>query len=345
MDKNTGDNGVGNRRIRVLESFAPPHDRTNPYSVLLFDSIAEQIDAEYFTWRRALRHDYDVLHLHWPEVKVRGTSPLRSVIRSVAFVAVLLRIRLTGRALVRTLHDATPHERPTFWQRRIIRLSERWTTLWITLTPSVQPSTPAPLRVIPHGHYRDWFAPSSGAESVRGRILHFGQLRPYKGTVALIEAFMALPDRQLSLRVVGSAPDDELRATLVALCARDDRVELLARYVPDDELRGEILASEIVVLPYLNITNSGSLLLALSLDRPALAAGAPAIRQVAAEVGPGWVQVFDGRLDSDTLDAALTTLRLEPPAGRPDLAERDWAVVGAAHVEAFAAAIRLVTRR
>jgi beta-1,4-mannosyltransferase len=331
-------------RIKVLESFAPPHERTNPYCVLLFDSFPEVIDADHFTWRRALTGDFDVFHLHWPEVKVRSSSAMRSTLRGAAFLLLLFRIRITGRALVRTLHDAAPHERPTVLQRWVLRLCDRWTTLWITLTDVVVPPTSAPVRIIPHGHYRDWFEPPAGVDPTPGRLLHFGQLRPYKGTTPLVEAFMALRDEDLSLHIAGATPGKELEAALRTLCARDDRVRLRVGYLPDEDLRREILASELVVLPYLNITNSGSLLLALSLDRPVLASAAPAVAEVAGEVGPGWVQLFHGPISSETLQAALSRLRRDRPTGRPDLSSREWEGIGAAHARAFEDALRIVGR-
>ena len=85
-------------------------------------------------------------------------------------------------------------------------------------------------------------------------------------------------------------------------------------YVTDDVLVREVTASELVVLPFANMTNSGSLLLALSLDRPVLVPSQPMTEQLAAEVGPGWVLTYAGPLEPAVLLDALAAARRSPPA-------------------------------
>ena len=206
-----------------------------------------------------------------------------------------------GAALVRTLHNVTPHEPPTWLQARALRLSDRATTLWITLTERTQPPTSAPAVIVPHGHYRDWFARAPHVERVPGRLLHFGRVRPYKGLGSLLAAFSRLPGEAFSLRVVGKTEADHLAAELHAACDADPRITALDAYVSDEVLAREVYESELVVLPFTETTNSGSLLLALSLDRPVLVPRSPIVDEIAAEVGPGWVLTYDGTLDADVL--------------------------------------------
>jgi len=137
---------------------------------------------------------------------------------------------------------------------------------------------------------------------------------------------------------VGATVDDDVAADVRAAAARDPRITTLADYVPDDELVREITSSELVVLPFAAITNSGSLLLALSLDRPVLVPSSPMTDALAAEVGPGWVLTYDGTLQPATLEQALADARSLGVEGRPDLSGREWGVIGAAHAEVFAGA-------
>lgn len=334
--------------LTVLESFGPPHGRTNPYLVQLFASFPDRIHAEYFSWGRALRGDYDVLHVHWPEVMVRGSDRLRTVLRCGAFLLTLLRIRLTRRALVRTLHNRQPHERPDPVQRALIRLCDRWTTEWIILNRETPPPTSAPRTLAPIGHARDWFEdPGVGAPDrpVPGRLVQFGLVRRYKGIDVLLRAFADLDDPAATLHVIGSTSDDDLRSQLLAAQAADERVTWLDEYVPDPQLRDEVVSAELVVLPFSDITNSSSLVLALSLDRPVLVPRAPATAEIADEVGPGWVRLYDGELTSDLLADALAELRAAPPAAAPVLEARDWGRIGELHAEAFERACAEVGRR
>ena len=331
-------------RIRVLESFGPPHQQTNPYIVQLYRAMPPSVDALYFSWGRALRGDYDVFHLHWPEIFVRGVTRPKALIRGTLFLLLLLRLRLGRKALVRTLHDRIPHEAPNPLQRVVIALSERWTTLWITLNSESRPPQGAPFVRSEIGHFKDWFAPPD-REPQPGRLVHFGLVRRYKGVTRLIRAFAEVPDESLSLHIVGAVQDPILRDEIETLCAADPRVVVTDDYVSDDVLRSEVLDSQLVVLPFSRITNSSSLILALSLDRPVLAPRASSISEVAEEVGPGWVWLYDGELEADDIARALEHVTTALPTVPPDLSRRDWSVIGEDHAGAFAEAVALTRRQ
>lgn len=327
------------RPLVVLESFGPPHERTNPYLVELFASFPTDIDARYFSWGRALRGDYDVFHLHWPEVMVRGRDPIRTVARSLAFLSVLVRIRLGRRAMVRTLHNVRPHERPHLLQRAIISLSERWTTVWITLSDGALPppgatSVRAPIGRTPTG-------PAPADSIVRGRIVYFGNIRPYKGVEQLVDAVAALEGPEVSLRLYGACADPGLARRLRESVRDDPRIEWDERFVSDAELQDGIAAAQLVVLPFTDVSNSSSVLHALSLGRPVLTPRRPATLEVADEVGPGWVHLYDGDLDADVL---RRTVGAGLPSVAPDLSRRSWEAIGGLHAIAFRSAAEAVGR-
>lgn len=322
-------------RIVVLESFVAPHAQTNPYSTQLFDSFPPSVAAEYFTWKRALIGNYDVFHVHWPEVKLRGASPFKSFLRSTLFLVTLLRIRVTRRALVRTLHDRQPHEPLSRLQQWIADLCDRWTTVWIVLNEHVPPPTDAPVILAPHGHYRDWFDADRSTPIRPGRLIHFGLIRRYKGVDSLLTAFRATPGPDLRLRIAGRPMDDSSAEAIAAAVASDERISARCEFIPDEELAVEILESELVVLPFVAVTNSGSLMLALSLGRPALVSKSPTVDALSAEVGSGWVHAYDGELDPGTIERTLEKVRSEPRSSEPDLSAREWPLVGELHADAF----------
>lgn len=329
-----------------MESFPAPHSQTNPYSVQLFRSFPPEVDASYFSWIGAIRGDYDVFHLHWPEVFVRSVSGPKSLIRGALFLLILIRIRIGKKALVRTLHDQVPHEPPNFLQKWLIELSERWTTLWIVLSSASEAPEGALSRRSTIGHFENWFEPIEIAP-VPGRLLHFGLVRRYKGVDTLVRAFQELDDPALSLRIVGTVQDEDLERTITEACAADSRITADCNYVSDEVLRSEVLSSSLVVLPFSRITNSSSLVLALSLQRPVLAPSAPSILEIAEEVGPGWVYLYDDTLAPADIETALRQVRDCPPSQPPDLSLRDWTRIGHDHAEAFEfayASVRSSTR-
>jgi beta-1,4-mannosyltransferase len=325
----------------VLESFGPPRARSNPYRMQLVRSMPASVRVLYFSWKRALTGRFDVFHVHWPEVVLQGRTRVRTAVRCTLFLVVLLRIRVQRKALVRTLHDVAPYEPVTAMRRLSIRLLDRWTTLWIVLADATPPPRPGPIVMVPIGHYRDWFAGTVRAESRPGRLVHFGLLRRYKGIDALLAAFSGVTDDRMTLRIVGHPQDGETAAAIERACRADGRISAITAYVPDDQLVREVTESELVVLPFDRVTNSSSLILALSLDRPVLVPSTPITEELAAEVGPGWVLTYKGTLEADEISGALEEARHSPGRRSPDLSRREWDVIGSQHAAAFVRAVAI----
>jgi beta-1,4-mannosyltransferase len=65
-------------------------------------------------------------------------------------------------------------------------------------------------------------------------------------------------------------------------------------------------------------------------------------RELAVEVGAGWVLNYAAPLRAHHLSDALIELRHAGQRGRPDLSARGWADVGELHVAAFRRAVKLL---
>jgi beta-1,4-mannosyltransferase len=333
------------RRLVVLQSFPRPRPTTNPYLVMLADSLraVDGVEVWNFSWSRALRGGYDVFHVHWPEILVSGQSPAKKAVRQVLFVLFLLRLRVTRTPLVRTAHNL---ELPSGISRREVLLltwADRWTTLRIRVNDSTELPGDVPVETVVHGHYRDWYAPHRRSEPVPGRLTFFGLVRRYKGVDRLLTAFgdTAGSADALQLRIAGRPSSTDLAGELTRLAADDDRVSLSLSFLDDAELVREVTAAELVVLPYREMHNSGGALTALSLGRPVLVPDNVVNRRLSEEAGPGWVHRYRGDLDAADLLGALAALRSAPPHGAPDLGRRDWDRAGPAHRDAYRRAIAL----
>jgi beta-1,4-mannosyltransferase len=320
--------------LRVLHSLRPP-DGTTRYVDQMIAAAPPAVSVLTFSWPRALLGSYDVFQLHWPESLLRHRTRLGSSAKRLLTRMLLLRLRVTRTPLVRTAHNLAPHEAGDAGERRLLAALQRRTAHWIALNPTTELPAGASASVILHGHYRDRFDRPAGLP-VRGRVLQFGLIRPYKGVERLIETFVALNRPDLSLRVVGKPIDDEMRREVETRAAQDPRVQLSLAFVPDDELAREVHAAELVVLPYRELHNSGVALVALSLDRPVLVPRTPSSEALRGEAGPEWVLLFDGELTAQVLEAAIDraagTVRA---GGGPDLRGRDWDTVGRRHAEVY----------
>lgn len=318
----------------VLFSTRAPDANTNPYLIQLVQSLQGRATLEFFTPRKLLLGDYDVLHLHWPEYTFRRDNARFTAWTQLLVALAQLRLRITRKRVVRTLHNLAPHESAGLIEKLLLRGFDASTTCWIRLNPATPARAPRTATIL-HGDYRDWFAQHPKQESVAGRLLFFGQIRAYKGIEALLGAFVGIDDAALQLHLVGNPINADAIAGIRELAARDARVALMPRHVDDAELCREIGAAEIVVLPYEKMHNSGALLLALSLDRPAIAPRSEATLALRQEVGAGWLALYDAPLTAEKLRACIAEIRDATRAAAPDLSARDWDEAGRKHAQVY----------
>lgn len=325
-----------------MQSFGTPRATTNPYIHLLDAALADTDGVDHLRWTRlrALLGRYDAIQFHWPELLFGGSTRPRALARRTFATALRIRLSLTRVAVIRTVHNLKPHDDATAWERRYLAWLDRRTDHRILLnaqTP-LAPGTPATL--IPHGHYRDWFA-SIPVIPASPQVLGFvGLVRRYKGVEDLLDAFKATahiaPD--LRLRIAGSPAGQDIEHELQSRAITDRRVRLDLRYLSEEQFAHVVMKCSGVVLPYRSMYNSGSVLAALSLGRPVLVPRTAVTESLAAEVGPGWVTTFDGALCSAMLLRFAEAVAC-PPETSPDLSAREWDSVGVRHRAVFAEAI------
>lgn len=332
----------------VQQSFPDPRPTTNPYLVMLGDSIAAVpgVELRTFTWRRVLTQRFDVFHVHWPEILVSGHSPAKKLVRQFFTLLLIAKLAITRTPIVRTAHNLDLPQGISRRERWLLGLMDRRTTLRIRLNPLTPVPQGTAVETILHGHYRDWFAVYPKVERVPGRLAYVGLVRRYKAVDALIAAFRtAFGSAQASLTIAGRPSSDELVRQLEEIADGDPRIEMRFAYLSDEELVQAVSAAELVVLPYREMHNSGGALSALSLDTPVLVPANEVNRMLAAEVGDGWVLEYEGELTSADLEQALQRAQVVVRSGaRPDLSAREWSGAGRAHVAAYRRAMALMRR-
>ena len=333
---------TGTTHITVLQSLSPPDVNTR-YVNQVVDGAPDAVTMRFFTWRTALLGRYDVLHVHWPELLIRAPRPLKARLRRLALYTLLLRARLQHIPIVRTMHNLTPHEVGHNAETRALDALDARTALVIRLNPTTPVEPESRAVTILHGHYRDRFSGMRRPDSVSGRILYFGLIRPYKGVETLLQVFRALPGRDLTLHVVGR-PSSGLGAIITTEAAQDARISSVLRFVSDEELVVEVGEAELVVLPYREMHNSGVLLVTLSLDRPVLVPSTPSNQALADEVGPDWIYLYDGELTPEILQGTLGRMRAAGSRPRPRLDDRDWKTLGLQSYRAYLRALQLAGR-
>jgi glycosyltransferase involved in cell wall biosynthesis len=138
-------------------------------------------------------------------------------------------------------------------------------------------------------------------------LLFFGRISPYKGLEYLLSALERIPNPGYRLLIIGSVqnfPDYwsgiQQRIQASGLGARIiQRIE----FIPDEDTELYFKAADVLILPYVNIFQSGVLVLAYSFGLPVIAAD---VGSLGKEVVPGITgYVFRSR-DSDHLAETIT---------------------------------------
>lgn len=344
-------------QLRVLSYPPQEGEKRNPYLELLYEPLlAAGVTVDSYSGRRALRGRYDIWHVHWPErVFGRGWS-LRAVRRSVTLLLLLRLQRLCGARIVWTIHNLDHHE-----IRRRVGVGLFWRLFasqvdgFISMTSSGVPLAlarfPALGRkrhvVIRHGDYRGRYSRQDrnaararlGVESTAPVFLFCGLIRAYKNVPRLLSAFSQVADDRAVLLIAGEVLDERHRAQVIELAERDSRVRLHLGFVSGEDMAAHLAAADLVVLPFREVYNSGSVMLALSLDRPVLVPASPTMQELRELVGGRWVHCYDGQLDATVLERVMETVRTAGNLGTPDLRPFGWGGIGAQTLDFYQAIV------
>lgn len=297
---------------------------SNPYARLLYSEIrglGARVD-EFAPWR-AISNSYDIFHLHWPEYYIAQRNPVKAYAGSIVLLALVSWCRLRGAKVIWTVHNLESHNktRPRaeeiFWKLftnmvdAYISLNEAGRELITRRFPATKG---LPFATILHGHYRDAYPSEMDRLEARRRLgippdrkvfLFFGSLARYKGLTHLVEAFRSLADRDVVLCIAGAVADKSIEPFLRAESREDPRFCLQLSRVPTRAVELYFKASDVVVLPFSDIFNSGSALLALSFDRPLLVPALGGMSELQQLVGDNWVSTYEGILTADHLSRAM----------------------------------------
>jgi UDP-glucose:(heptosyl)LPS alpha-1,3-glucosyltransferase len=292
------------RRIASL----PNTSGLNPYSSLLNKELERQgfefAEGELrYGWLWAARESVAFLHFNWPEGHYfhnkgpRKLRPMLSWLKLGLFVSRLALARALDYRLVWTIHQVYPHESSSRCRDHLAAVSlSRLAHVLLAHDNSTAEQARATLSlrdkridVVSHGSYRGVYRPGRTREEVRRELgvgadafcfLSFGELRGHKALDVLVDAFRTVPDPGIALVIAGRPKNASVAARLREASHRDRRIKVIAEYVPDDRVAELFEACDVAVVARGDGGTSGSLILALSMARPTIAADMPAYRHV-----------------------------------------------------------------
>lgn len=309
--------------MRILAR--PGENAQNPYVRLLYGSLAraEGVELEGFRpWKPLRKRRPDVFLVQWPETVFDHSLAAGLLVgRGIALAASILRRR--GSRVVWIAHNLQSHERrfpraeDRFWStfcRQVdatAALSQAGLAAALDRHPEL---TGKPGIVVPHGHYRGTYPDTVRREEARrtrgipgeARVtLFFGRILSYKNVPELVAAFLATAQENDLLCVVGRPREEHLAREIRIASKGDPRIRLEFGFVPDDQIQEWFRAADLCVLPFREILNSGSAILALSFDLPVLVPEQGAMAELREAAGSEWVRTYRGPLTAPVLESAL----------------------------------------
>ncbi|TJY43453.1 glycosyltransferase family 4 protein [Cohnella pontilimi] len=325
----------------------PKTSQLNRYSNLLSDSLcAAGLDIRDLKHGKLMLHigptkPGDIVHVHWVHHAYQHRNPLLFIVKSFIFVLTMVWLKLKKVQLIWTIHNLYPHEVKFRKMERFMRtLICRFCGKLIVASESIKKKVMAEFNVpankiyvVKHGHYLGVYKPQGvdfrsryHIHEADGVYLFLGAIKAYKGVEDLIESFQAIKTPNRYLIIAGKA-DREMEAYLKRLDNTENIIPDL-RFIPDEEVADLIRAADVMVMPYKEITTSGTAILGLSFQKLIVMPENDFIDEYFREDMVVRYDPADGSGLANAMKAALNVKKAETTAKYEEvLKELDWSTI------------------
>ena len=246
-----------------------------------------------------VRHSLDTLNPFSWRIDVHSSGivliPAWTFFVAPVLGAVARRARREGNAVIVIVHNLTDHEGAR-WKLALSRWQLTAADAFVVHTEDQlrqlrDQGFDQPATVLPHPAYSDFPEPAGSLPRERAlELLFFGLVRHYKGVDIALRALAGSGLTDVRLTVAGEVWDhkDSLRQ-LLNMPELRGKVELVDRYVSDQEAAELFARCDAVVAPYRSVTGSGVLALARRYRRPVLASDLPGFDGLVEHGRTGWL--------------------------------------------------------
>lgn len=240
------------------------------------------------SWRKALRR---VLRLN-PGLCV---IPAWTFFLAPCLGWIAKALRRRGIPVTMIVHNAEDHEAAR-WKAGLSRFQLRQASRFVTHNAAIEtdlkrivPGTP--VQICPHPAYDDYPEPEGVLPKRAGfELLFFGLVRPYKGLDIGLRALAEAGIEDVRLSIVGEFWERRSETeALIRQLGLGEKVELVPRYVSDQEAAEYFHRSDVVIAPYRSATGSGVVAMAQWYCRPVVASDVPGLAQAVIDGRTGWL--------------------------------------------------------
>ena len=232
-------------------------------------------------------HKVKILHLQW--------LPFLEIIAIEKVFLKTIRLISPKTKIILTVHNLYPHNssepRKSAYRRRFSDVQRHIDKFILHLDVSrkefckefcIDESRTV---VIPHGIFEPkGYVVRPHVRGEKLNLIMYGNQNIYKGTDILIDALTMLPQEYKSkvhALIVGKTASNYL--SLLQQKSKGLDVDFIPKFVPDNDLYRYISQSDVIVLPYREISQSGVLLLALNFNRLIITSDLPSFKETLSE--------------------------------------------------------------
>lgn len=236
--------------------------------------------------RTVIKYQPSYLHFDWIVSYYYRRWRWFTLLSIPLFCGQILLARLVGVKLVWTLHNLLPHDTTDVKVHRFCQRFLARRCAWIRVfAQSTVPRAAAELgvsenkfHVVPEGDYTEVYPDVVGRAEARERFqlpasakvfLYVGLIKPYKGVLELVKCFSKIQQPNLFLLIAGKVMDEEYGRKVEENLSTN--VILINEFIAAKDLQYYFRAADVVVLPFRNIENSGSLIMAMGFAKPVIA--------------------------------------------------------------------------
>ncbi len=197
------------------------------------------------------------------------------------------RKQLKKHPIILTIHDPVSHVGEVFgfvlnfMVRFLLRSASAVVVHGTSLKEQLATKYPqVRIQVIPHGNYGFFARWRNKKTPHRNRILFFGRILEYKGLHLLIDAVQELLLEGLDISLVIAGEGNASKYKKMVRTENSGRIIFENRYIEERQVADFFEESEIVVLPYLEATQSGVIPIAFSFGKPVVVTRVGALTEV-----------------------------------------------------------------
>jgi len=254
--------------------------------------------------------------------------------------------------IISTIHDIKKHPgdwEPLLWRLSLIiqkKYSDKLIVHGNLLKKQLVLSEGVPedkIVVMPHGAYSFFLQYKNDAIIEENAILFFGRIVDYKGIEYLIKAEPLIRKQFPDLKIIIAGPGDFSKYE--SLIKDKNNFKIINEFIPDDKVAELFQRTKMVVLPYIEASQSGVIPIGYAFKKPIVATNVGAIPEVIEDGVTGFlVPPCDSKALADAIIKILKDDDLRKQMGenayRKMKDELSWDKIAEKTIEVYEEAIR-----